>query len=307
MIVRSCESLLTAIFAACAGAIVAGAAVACDGFAAAGVAGPGVAEAVAAGRLACGGCTGGLGPKYLAQRMITPKESSDATRIRSSGVNLSFCPGALTSAPQFSRLSPLLNSLASLPISPEPGHIQICARADGSAVAVSIPAKSRALRQIVQSPRRHSANTSAQSGNYLQTKSTSRLYRIAARATPHAQEWVSRPLHALQQPQQIRRQRRKFRVRHRIRLVYHDVPSGGYLQPAAAHDLAQPPPNTIAHYRPAQSLLDAEAESALRQFVGAEENCEVGTRTALPGAVDSIKLSPPHQPRFARIQIPVRT
>src|SRR5713226_3739938 len=113
--------------------------------------------------------------------------------------------------------------------------------------------------------------------------------------------------YALQQPQQIRCQRRKFRVRYQILRVYNDVPSCGYLQPVAAHDLAQAPPDTIAHYRPAQSLLDAEAESALRQFVGAEENCEVGTRTALPGAVDSIKLSPPHQPRFARIQIPVRT
>src|SRR5712692_5767647 len=210
MIVRSCESLLTAIFAACAGAIVAGAAVACDGFAAAGVAGPGVAEAVAAGRLACGGCTGGLGPKYLAQRMITPKESSDATRIRSSGVNLSFCPGALTSAPQFSKLSLQLNSLASLPISPEPGHIQICARADGSAVAVSIPAKSRALRQIVQSPHTHNANTSAQSGNFPQTKPTSTLCRIAARATLHARERIFRSLRALQHAQQIRCQRCKF-------------------------------------------------------------------------------------------------
>src|SRR5712692_3343112 len=305
--VRSCESFFTATLTAVAGAIVAGAALACEAFAAGEVAGPGVAGALCAGRLACGGRIGAFGPKNLAHRMITPKESSDATRIRSSGVNLSFCPGALTSAPQFSRLSPLLNSLASLPISPEPGHIQICARADGSAVAVSIPAISRALRQIVQSPRRHSANTSAQSGNYLQTRSTSRLYRIAARATPHAQEWVSRPLHALQQPQQIRCQRRKFRVRYQILRVYNDVPSCGYLQPVAAHDLAQAPPDTIAHYRPAQSLLDAEAESALRQFVGAEENCEVGTRTALPGAVDSIKLSPPHQPRFARIQILVRT
>jgi len=66
------------------------------------------------------------------------------------------------------------------------------------------------------------------------------------------------------------------------------------------------PPDPIAYYRAAQGFLDAEAESALRQFVGAEENSEVGTRTALSGAVDSIKFSAPHQPRFARIQIPVR-
>jgi hypothetical protein len=75
----------------------------------------------------------------------------------------------------------------------------------------------------------------------------------------------------------------------------------------AAHDLAQAPPNTIAHYCPAQGFLDAEAESALRQFVGAEENCEVGTRTALSGAVHGIELRLPHQPRFARKHISVRT
>src|SRR6267154_43705 len=241
---RSCESLFTAMLSA--------------------VAGHGVTGALCAGRLACVGRTGGLGPKNFAHRMITPKESSEATRIRSSGVNLSFCPGALTSAPQFSKLSLQLNSLASLPISPEPGHIQICARADGNAAAVLIPAKSRALHQIAQSPRRHSANTSAHSGNFPQTKPTSTLCRIAARTTLQARERILRSLHALQHAQQIRCQRRKLRACYRILRVNDDVPSCGYLQPVAAHDLAQAPPDTIAHYRAAQSLLDAEAESALR-------------------------------------------
>src|SRR6267378_8579322 len=260
--VRSCESPLTAMFDA--DAIFAGAAAACGWLAVDDVAGPGVEGAVTAGRLACDGCTGGLGPKYLAQRIITPKESREAARIRNSGVNLSFCRGALTSAPQSSELSLQLNSLASLPISPEPGHIQICARADGSAAAVLIPAKSRAPRQIARSPRRHSANTSAQSGNFPQTKPTSTLCRIAARATLHARERIFRSLHVFQQTQQIRCQRRKLRARYRILRVNDDVPSCGYLQPVAAHDFAQAPPDTIAHYRAAQNLLDAEAESALR-------------------------------------------
>src|SRR6266852_670192 len=208
--VRSCESFFTATLTAVAGAIVAGAALACEAFAAGEVAGPGVAGALCAGRLACGGRTGGLGPKNFAHRMITPKESSEATRIRSSGVNLSFCPGALTSAPQSLQLSQQLNSLASLPISPEPGHIQICARADGSAAAVSIPAKPRAPRQIAQSPRRHSANTSVHSGNFPQTKPTSTLCRIAARATLHAREWIFRSVHALQHAQLISCQHRKL-------------------------------------------------------------------------------------------------
>src|SRR5229473_3698198 len=297
--VRSCELFFTATLTAVAGAIVAGAALACEAFAAGEVAGPGVAGALCAGRLACGGRTGGLGPKNFAHRMITPKESSEATRIRSSGVNLSFCPGALTSAPQFSQLSLQLNSLASLPISPEPGHIQICARADGSAAAVLIPAKSRALHQIARSPHTHNANTSAQSGNFPQTKPTSTLCRIAARATLHARGRIFRSLHALQYAQQIHRQRCKFRARYRILRVNDDVPSCGYLQPVAAHDFAQAPPDTIAHYRSTQSLLDAEAESALRQFVGAEENCEMGTRTALSGAIDGIKLSAPTNCRRA--------
>jgi hypothetical protein len=74
----------------------------------------------------------------------------------------------------------------------------------------------------------------------------------------------------------------------------------------AAHHFAQAPPDTITHYRAAQGLLDAEAESALRQLIGAEKNGEVGTRAALSGAVDSIKVSAPHQPRFTRKRIPLR-
>jgi len=198
-----------------------------------------------------------------------------------------------------------LNSLASLPISPEPDRNRICAKEAGSEVAASAPAKSRVPLQTVQSPRRRSANTWARSGSFPRTRSTGRLCRNVARATLRAPEWIVRRLRALQQAQQIRRQRRKLRSRRQTLRVYDDVPSCGYLQPVAAHDLAQAPPDSIAHYRAAQGLLDAEAETALRQFVGAEENSEVGTRTALSSAVDRIKFSAPYQPRFARIQIPV--
>src|SRR5260370_36911176 len=96
---RSCESLFAAMLATVVGAIVAGAAGACDGFADGAVAGPGVAGAVCAGRLACGGWTGGLGPKNFAHRMVTPKERDETTKIRRSCVDLYFCPSALTSAP----------------------------------------------------------------------------------------------------------------------------------------------------------------------------------------------------------------
>jgi len=68
----------------------------------------------------------------------------------------------------------------------------------------------------------------------------------------------------------------------------------------AAHDLSHSPPHAIAHHRPAQRLFDAETEAAHRQLVGAKKNCEVGTGTALPGAVHGIEIAAPHQPRLAR-------
>jgi len=72
-----------------------------------------------------------------------------------------------------------------------------------------------------------------------------------------------------------------------------------------AHDLANPPPNAIAYHRAAERFLDAEAEAGPRQSIGPKENSEVGTRAALSGAVDGVKISAPHQPRVARkIQAP---
>lgn len=68
----------------------------------------------------------------------------------------------------------------------------------------------------------------------------------------------------------------------------------------AAHDLSNSPPDAITYHRPAQGLLDAETEAAHRQLVDAKENCEVGTRAALSGAVYGIEIAAPHQPRLAR-------
>src|SRR5579862_5163485 len=110
-----------------------------------------MAGAVGAGRFVSSGLIGGFGPKYFAQTRMTPIDSNDATRIRNSGVNLSFCPGTLTAAPhakplphggnvlhQYCGPSPLPISLACSPISPEPGRNQICARADDTAAAASV-------------------------------------------------------------------------------------------------------------------------------------------------------------------------
>src|SRR5438876_9925862 len=100
MMVRSCESFFAATFTCFAGAMVAGAAAGCDGLDAGDVAGPGVAGAVFAGGLVCVGGIFGFGPKNLGQRMITPKDNNEATRIRSSGVKLSFCPGEFMESAQ---------------------------------------------------------------------------------------------------------------------------------------------------------------------------------------------------------------
>ena len=51
---------------------------------------PGVAVETCAGLFSCGGFTGGFGPKYFAQSKITAMDKSEATRMRNSGVNLSF-------------------------------------------------------------------------------------------------------------------------------------------------------------------------------------------------------------------------
>src|SRR6266850_2961549 len=324
--VRSCESLLGTTVDGAAAAIVVAAVGACDVFAVGDATGPGVAGAVCPGRFVCGEGVGGFGPKNFAHSRITPTDSSDATSIRNSGVNLSFCPGKLTNAPHSGQRQsggqespPHLLRLTCFPISPEPGRIRIFARAVGSATAAVPPAKLRAPLRSVQSLRTHSANTSARIGSSPQTESISRLCSIAAQIVPRAQPRSAgfagarylEPLlvglwRALQQSQQIRRQRGKLRARHGALRVYDDVPSCGYLQPVAAHHFAQTPPDTIAHHRAAKRLFDAEPKPAPRLFVGAEKNCEVGTRAALTGAVDGVKLRLSHQPRLARKRCPSR-
>jgi len=143
--------------------------------------------------------------------------------------------------------------------------------------------------------------------------------KIAARTTPRERQVISPKscrlrlrllrLHsARNQPQQVRSQCRKLRALRSILRMYDDVPSRRYLHPVTTHDLSQPPPDAIAHYRAPQRLFDAEPESALRQLVHAEKNSEVGTRPALRGAVYGIELAFAHQSRGARkIQAPFTT
>ncbi len=66
-------------------------------------------------------------------------------------------------------------------------------------------------------------------------------------------------------------------------------------------------PDTIARHRSAQRSLDAEAKAALRQVVRFQEHGEVGTRAALPVAVNSVEIRLAHDARFSRIFRPFLT
>jgi len=58
---------------------------------------------------------------------------------------------------------------------------------------------------------------------------------------------------------------------------------------------ADAPADAIPHDRPAESALDAEAETALRQVVRSRENGEMGIGTTLPMAVHRVEIRFAHQ------------
>src|SRR6266403_3646938 len=165
---------------------------------------------------------------------------------------------------------------------------------------------SHARRQIARPPRRNMRSRSAQTGSFRPPAATDTPCKIAARRAQNARRpFAAKLLRARHQARQFRRQRGKLRLRHIALRMYDDVPSCSYLQTMAAHDFPHAPPDAIAHNRPAQRLLDAESKSAVRQFIRAKKNGEVGIRAALPGAVYGVKISAPHQPRLSRkIQSP---
>jgi hypothetical protein len=71
-----------------------------------------------------------------------------------------------------------------------------------------------------------------------------------------------------------------------------------------ANNFAHAPAHTVAHYRAAQSTLDAEAETALRQVVRPRENGEVGIGTALPKTVNRVEVRLAHETHGKRIGQP---
>ncbi len=155
----------------------------------------GVAVEVAAGLLGCK-FAGGFGAKYFVQPKNTIIDSSEATRMRISGVNLSFFPplggrgvngGVLKSPPCVSQ-NYFRDSYAWFPISPEPDHSQIFAIVAGSVASASCLARFLARRQSVQSLRTHTGNRSAETGSFLKTAATGKTYRNVRQTKPRARQ-----------------------------------------------------------------------------------------------------------------------
>src|SRR5437763_5959039 len=111
---------------------------------------------------------------------------------------------------------------------------------------------------------------------------------------------VATPRSHLQQPHQLALQRSKRRMLHVGFRVYDEIPSCGNLLAMEPDHFPYPPADTVAHYRAAQRSLDAEPKAALRQFVRFQKNGEVGTRAALPVAVNSVEIRLAHNSRSAR-------
>src|SRR3984893_17191212 len=179
-------------------------------------------------------------------------ESSEPPRILISGDCTPFCCGALTNAPR-----------------PESGRSQICEKRDDNTRGVSYRARRHAARRSARWPHRCIANKWAGSGNFRRRAGTGRLCKNVAREARFARDriarfcfWMLRAWRSriLQQAQQVRSQRGMFGTRHDALRMNHNVPSWWYLQTMTTNGLPQTAANTIAHYRAAESLLNAEAE-----------------------------------------------
>jgi hypothetical protein len=78
------------------------------------------------------------------------------------------------------------------------------------------------------------------------------------------------------------------------------VPSRWYLHAMTTNRLAQAASNAISQNRASESLLNTEAEAAVRQLIGAKKNNEVRTGTPSAGAIDGVEVSATHEPSVAR-------
>src|SRR5258708_13294782 len=167
---------------------------------------------------------------------------------------------------------------------------------DGNAAAASAPARRRVPRRAPRWLHTCSVNTMGRSGTIQSSEGKETPDKLAGGKAPRgrppivpaaaSQRIQSRsPLRLrsrLQQPQQLGRERGKFRARHRTPRVNDDVPSRRYLRKIPAKDLADAPFDAVAHYRSAQCLLDADSQSAVPQSVGPQQRAKLPPPTPPP-------------------------
>jgi hypothetical protein len=77
--------------------------------------------------------------------------------------------------------------------------------------------------------------------------------------------------------------------------VNYYVPSWGNLLSVQPQNFAEPAPDTIAPHRSAQRLLDAPAEPAEIQAIGAKKSGELAARSSSTLAIYGIVFSATHQ------------
>lgn len=100
--------------------------------------------------------------------------------------------------------------------------------------------------------------------------------------------------------QQLFRQRREVRVCRRTARMNDNVPSWSDLLPVQSYDFAQTTPNPVPLHRVSQRPLDAPAEPADGELVGAEENGELAARLAPPFLIDGVVFRAIHKAAGAR-------
>src|SRR5260370_30913354 len=82
----------------------------------------------------------------------------------------------------------------------------------------------------------------------------------------------------LNQTQEFAGQRGKFSAVHRTPRMNDDVPPCWYLREILPKNLANAPSDTIADHSAAQRFLHADAEAAVHEMIGPNENYELAAR-----------------------------
>jgi len=168
----------------------------------------------------------------------------------------------------------------------------------GSARAASGQERHRARFRAAQSLHTHSASRRDEicrrRRRTARGKSCSSGSKKAARTCPRT--WRTTSLHPFRkQSQQFFCQRREIRRGRRTARMNHDVPSRSNLPSVQPYNLAEPAANSVAPDSAAQRLLDAPAEPAEIQAIGAKKNGELAARSSPSALIDRVEFGAAQQ------------